>query len=197
MLRSLPDLKLCILKITFVLLFCVNAFVNGQIRLSGFVLDKENHNPVTDATVYINGTTIGTSSGKDGSFSLNNVSLPCQLMVSRVGYDLKMLNIDNLPAEQLTILLKLKTVQLSEVKVTGLNTRSQTVEKFRKLFLGTDSWGQKAKLMNDSVLVFNRYSDTVQIKADTVSAMIQFIDGTMFKKNDSLYRVKISSVFSV
>jgi len=197
MLRRLSDLKLCALKITFVLLFSVNAFVNGQNTLSGVVLDKENHNLVTDATVYINGTTIGTSSAMDGSFTLNNVSFPCQLMVSRVGYDLKMMNLDNLPTEKLTILLKLKTIQLSEVKVTGLNTRSQAVDNFRKLFLGSDSWGQKAKLMNDSVLVFNRYCDTVMINTDTVSAMIQFIDGIKYKKNDSINKLKISSVFSV
>jgi len=197
MLRSLSEPKLCVLKITFVLFFCFNAIVNGQNPLSGVILDNENHNPVTDATVYINGTTIGTSSGLDGSFSLNNVSFPCQLMVSRVGYDLKMMNIDNLPAEKLTILLKLKTIQLSEVKVTGISTRSQAVDKFRKVFLGTDDWGQKAMLLNDSVLIFNRYNDTVQINTDTVSSMIQFIDGTMFKKNDSITKVKISSVFSV
>jgi hypothetical protein len=184
-------------EIILILLFSLNLFANGQNSLKGVLLDKDNHAPVADATVYINGTTKGTSTDLNGSFTLNDVSFPCQLMVSRVGYDLKMIDIDNFYVDKLTLYLKEKTVHLSEVKVTGKNTRSHAVEKFREAFIGTDDWGKKAKLLNDSVLVFNTITDTIDIQADTLGSNNQCAGEAKFNGIDSINRLLITSTFSV
>lgn len=190
------NLKVSHIVIT-ILLFCFNSYVSGQNSLTGIVLDKMNRTPIADATVYINGTTKGTSTDSNGSFSLPEVSVPCQLMISRVGYDLKMINIDNLSTDNLTILLREKTILLSEVKVSGKNTRSEAVAKFRKAFLGTDEWGQKAILLNDSVLVFNRYNDTVRIITDTLIIRDENEDRSYSNEKDNVNKLQISDIFSV
>jgi len=178
-----------------ILLFWFNFHVNGQNSLTGNVFDKVNRTPVADATVYINGTTKGTSTDSNGFFSISEITVPCQLMISRVGYDLKMINLCNLTADDLTVLLHEKTIQLSEVKVSGKNTRSEAVEKFREAFLGTDEWGKKANLLNDSVLVFNRYNDTVKIILDTLTTKHE----NRFYSNeiDNENKFQVSQVFSV
>jgi len=188
--------KLSHLVIIF-LLFCFNSYVSGQNSLQGIVLDKENHTPIADATVYINGSTKGTSTDSKGLFILNDILFPCQLMISRVGYDLKIINLESLITEKLTVLLKEKTIQLSEVKVSGINTRNEAVSEFCKAFLGTDVWGQKAKLLNDSVLVFYRYNDTVKFIPDTLISMVENEDRSYSNVIDKVNELQISEVFSV
>ncbi|MDD5185400.1 MAG: carboxypeptidase-like regulatory domain-containing protein [Paludibacter sp.] len=88
------------------MLFCLNDFLNGQNSVKGLVLNLENQNPVSDATVYINGTTRGTSTDSNGLFELKDVSYPCQLMVRQVGYEMQVLNLDNPIKDKLAIFLK-------------------------------------------------------------------------------------------
>src|SRR5659263_286810 len=113
--------RFSIYSLTLVMLFCLNTFVNGQNSVKGLVLNMENQSPVSDATVYINGTTKGTSTDSNGLFELKDISFPCQLMVRQVGYELQILNLDNPKKDKLTIFLKLKSIQLSEVKITGVD----------------------------------------------------------------------------
>ncbi|MDD5186008.1 MAG: hypothetical protein PHS84_12180, partial [Paludibacter sp.] len=66
MFRNNGKFRFSISSLTLVMLFCLNDFVNGQNSVKGLVLNLENQNPVSDATVYINGTTRGTSTDSNG-----------------------------------------------------------------------------------------------------------------------------------
>ena len=59
---------------------------NAQLNLAGTVTD-ENDQPIVGATVVIKGTNSGTTSGKNGAFTLSaNAELPLILTVSFIGY---------------------------------------------------------------------------------------------------------------
>ena len=67
---------------------------NGSTKVSGVVRDTKG-TPVVGASVVVKGTTIGTSSGLDGAFSLQ-VPAPAQtaeLYVNFIGYDLSLIHI--------------------------------------------------------------------------------------------------------
>lgn len=55
-----------------------NLFAQG-FRIEGQVNDQESGNPIPYVTVYINGTSRGTSTNQMGQFTLEEISLPCEL----------------------------------------------------------------------------------------------------------------------
>jgi iron complex outermembrane receptor protein len=76
-----------ILVLSLLLFASLNAQQTGSI--SGTVVDKETKRPLEAANVTLAGTTLGTSSGTDGSFRLDNVPAgEYTVLVSYVGYTL-------------------------------------------------------------------------------------------------------------
>ena len=127
--------------------------VLAQNCIYGKILDANTNEPIKYAAVYINGSTIGTNTNEFGTFTLKNISLPCNLIISRLGYTIKSLIINNANTE-LTILLNEKKILLGEVNVKGQNLREQNFKYFKMGFLGTDEWGKRAILQNDSSLIY-------------------------------------------
>lgn len=68
----------------FTILFPVVSF--AQIKLSGKAMDSKSKDPLIGAAVIIKGTTTGTSTDVNGSFSISVPKLPVTLTVSSVGY---------------------------------------------------------------------------------------------------------------
>lgn len=122
--------------------------------ITGRVVDKIG-DPIETAAVYINGTTLRTSTTKNGSFELRGVSFPCQLVVSFLGYETTKLKLEGLPGKPLLLYLMEKDMKLSEVAVEGKDQRKQLVESFQDYFLGWDEWGRSALIMNENALVYN------------------------------------------
>ena len=184
-------------KIAVLLLLFISPVVSGQNTITGIVSDNVNIKPIPDATVYINGTTIGTSTNENGLFTLKEVTFPCKLIISRIGYDLMTIDIAQFNPERLTILLREKTIQLSEVEVTGKNSRDKSVQKFRNIFFGSDFWSKKILLENESVLTFSRYTDTIKHEPDSLDKLLEKIELSDLVKNDSVDKDRILNVFSV
>lgn len=85
-------MKKSLLKLAFAAVIAVLAvpFVGSRAvaqtrNLTGTVVDKQG-NPVIGAAVVVEGTTKGTSTGVDGSFSLDGVKENASLTVSFIGY---------------------------------------------------------------------------------------------------------------
>ncbi|RYY54582.1 MAG: carboxypeptidase-like regulatory domain-containing protein, partial [Chitinophagaceae bacterium] len=70
----------------FVILFCVTA--SAQRTISGTVVDVSTGQPVAGASVFINNTSKGTVSDRNGLFQLADLPEGQQeLIVSSVGYE--------------------------------------------------------------------------------------------------------------
>jgi hypothetical protein len=151
------------------LILCNNfLFLHSQITLSGRVLDAKTNQPVMFASVYINGTTKGTNTTEKGTFVLKNVAIPCELVVSHISYNLKVLPVKN-EMTDLIIELTERSIQLADVDVQGENLRKENSYYFIKWFFESNKWGQSARLLNDSVLIYKHYKeswiDSIQSKA--------------------------------
>jgi len=84
--------------------------------LQGTVYD-ESHEGMLGALIQIKGTSRGTSSGEDGTFRMNNVSLPATLIVSYIGYEAQEVLVTN--ATPVEVQLQPDAEVLDEVVFTG------------------------------------------------------------------------------
>jgi len=182
--------KAGVLTLILTLFFiCISA--TAQNSITGTVSDQTSILPVQDATVYINNTAIGTSTDLNGAFSLKNVTFPCKLIISRIGYELKTIDLAQFTPEKQIILLKAKAVQLSAVEISAKNNRGKSVDKFKRYFLGSDSWSKQIKLENNAVLEFESSTDTLQ--PDIANNYFQQIN----EENDTTKSKNSYNVFSV
>lgn len=87
--------------------------------ITGKVLEEDSKAPISAAQLQIQGTTIGTLSRDDGSFTLVNVpARDVVLVVRRIGYPLTRLTL-NAARTSIEIVLKKDVLNLDQVVVTG------------------------------------------------------------------------------
>lgn len=122
--------------------------------VTGRVVDKSGE-PIEKAAVYINGTTLRTSTKEDGGFELKGVNFPCQLVVSFLGYETMKVPLEGQPGKPLLLFLVDKDINLSEVAVEGKDLSRNLLESFNDYFLGWDTWGRAAGIVNEKALVYN------------------------------------------
>lgn len=150
-------------SLALLLLLFSPLLIFAQKNLSGIVLDNTTREPLVYALVYIDGTSVGTITDDKGYFALQAVPVPSTLVISSLNYLPKAVLIDGLHTEKLFIELQEKVFNLSEIKVSDKNLREKNIRIFKEMFLGTDKWGKKAVLNNDTVLQFDLHYDAREI----------------------------------
>lgn len=155
-------------KITL-LLIIINLYTtafNQVIR--GTVFDKKTKNTICFATVYFNGTFVGTIANQDGYFELSvakNKSMP--MTISAIGYySVTLTNFSK--TEPLVVYLEPKIYEIGEVVVSTRSLerkRRRNLALFREEFIGTTDNAQNCKILNEEDITFNYYSDEDTIKA--------------------------------
>lgn len=126
----------------------------AQGTITGRVVN-ESGQPVEIAAVYINGTTLRTSTTPNGSFELKGLTFPCQVVVSHLGFETLKLKLEEQPNKPLLLYLIEKDVKLSEVSVEGTDKRKQLTDSFKDYFLGWDTWGRSSIILNEKALTYN------------------------------------------
>ena len=144
------------------LLFSWISLVSGQ-SISGIITDINTSQPVEYANVYIQGSTSGTVSNKDGYFEFESDKLHGQLIISHVSYETSVIELSNSQKSGLLIALNPRIYDFIPVSIESKDQRLGNLKHFREEFLGSDYWGNHATIENDSVLVFSveYYSDTI------------------------------------
>jgi hypothetical protein len=139
--------------------------------LRGRVLDSETKKAIELANVFINSTTIGALTDKDGSFTLNlsgAENLP--IAVTAIGYHSLLLT-DYTTDKPYQILLNTKTYELGEVVVKAKRTFKERAERsgnlaiFRKEFLGQSANALRSKIINENDIIFQNVEGKDMIKA--------------------------------
>ncbi|KQS30908.1 SusC/RagA family TonB-linked outer membrane protein [Dyadobacter sp. Leaf189] len=106
-----------ILYLILLTIFSVG-LVQAQRTVTGIITDANDNSPLPGASVAVKGTSTGTLSDSDGSFSLNVADDASVLVVSFIGYLAQDVTIGN--TNRITIALKPDTKILNEVVVTAL-----------------------------------------------------------------------------
>lgn len=110
--------------LTYTLFLMTSAMgVSAQGTITGTIKNSENNEPIPAASVFIKGTTIGTTTNDRGVFSLQ-FSGNQTLVVSAVGFGTKEIKIGR-QQKLVNIMLVSKTQDLEEVVVTALGIKRQ------------------------------------------------------------------------
>ena len=152
----------------------------GQSTIRGVVIDSLTQEPLPMATVYINGTTQGTTTDNDGRFELTDVYLPATIIFSFVGYQPQALEFVRNPGN-LTVRLSTND-ELPEIVVSGKfnKNKKEDVEFFKSMFLGDDKWGKHATIKNEYALMFYNTYDSASYTRKVVQPFMAY-DNTVIE----------------
>ncbi|HPR32152.1 MAG TPA: carboxypeptidase-like regulatory domain-containing protein [Prolixibacteraceae bacterium] len=185
------------MKILFPILLFLTSYalrVNGQIRLSGTITDATTGEPVHLSSVYVDGTTMGTTSDASGNYSLMIPRRPFLLVVSHISYQTKSHSFSDSIPESYHFSLSPREQILPEIDILDDSHREENLETFRKNFLGEDVWGKYAWIKNEEELFFTKEfrsisftvgnTEATQITDDLNYAVIPNDDSLIVWHND-------------
>lgn len=134
-------------------------------EISGKVINPEGE-PLTGASVYIDGTTIGDITDGEGDFNFDiKPEINAALIVSFIGY--KTLYLEN-PSTDSPYLFQLEedVAVMGEVKVyNNPFSRKQLLKAFKKEFIGGRRLQRKCVILNESEIRFRYNPETLTFSA--------------------------------
>jgi len=145
-------------KLFTLLLLVYSITASAQYTLNGRVTDGVTNEPLPFATVYIDKTSTGTITDAEGKFSLNFSMENPGIVVSFVGYEPLMyqLNVSEL-ARPYVFQLQPQVVQLSDIRVDGTRDSEwyANLQVFKEHLMGTTPFALNSTLLNPEVLIID------------------------------------------
>ena len=137
-------------------------------ELSGLVLDSQTGEALIGASVFFNGSSLGTVTDQKGRFHLfSPFKTHAPLIISYLGYRSARIA-DPFELKDHTVYLDEYIQPIPEVVVTSDPfTRKQKLAVFRKEFLGDDRASRNCRILNEDVisLSFNSFDNTLTARA--------------------------------
>jgi len=152
------------------LIFFFSIFISSyaQTLIKGTVTNSKKM-PVEGASVYLNNSTIGTITDKDGNFELLIRDGKFELIISFIGYKTIIYNIDSNTYEKPLFLKLLRATNfLDEAVVTKTKYDDDwryNLSRFKIAFLGRTELALQCKILNPKVLSFEYDKTTRTLNA--------------------------------
>jgi CarboxypepD_reg-like domain len=142
-------------------LFCQILF--SQSIIQGKVVSSDTKNPLPSVSVYLNNTSIGTTTNENGFFILRNLpSEKFRLIASSIGFEtyVELINPKKISGD-ITILLKPKSDQLDNVVLLpdDPNGWKKWGKLFTDIFIGTNPNATQCHLENPEIIKFRLNAD--------------------------------------
>ncbi|HEV7350604.1 carboxypeptidase-like regulatory domain-containing protein [Telluribacter sp.] len=127
--------------------------------LAGRVTDAQTGEPLPFATVYLNSTTRGTTTGEDGRYRLPGIPMgTVEVVASYVGYESgsQTIRVTTEGVRTLNFSLKPSANMLRSVTIVGRKSRvrKRQLRKFMDELMGLSPFTSRCELLNDSVVLF-------------------------------------------
>ncbi len=110
-------------KTVFILMclfFIANTAMAREVTVSGTVTSAEDGSTIPGVTILVQGTTIGTTSGIDGSYTLQNVPEDATLVFSFVGMRTQAIDVEG--RTEIDVVMAVDAIGIDEVVVIGYGT---------------------------------------------------------------------------
>ena len=159
---------------TTIILVLLSSFIayckSANSSIKGTVLDKETLKPIHNANVYLAYTLTGSSTNKNGRYSIDKID-PGQyfLVISHVAYEELHIKINVKDGEkiQYNFYLLPKIYQMNPIFVLGDSSGwKKTLKRFLKEFLGTSENSKMTTICNTEVLDFDREGSKLYASAN-------------------------------
>jgi len=161
---------------SLVLFLCLSAAAQSQIIISGKVLDSASREPLPGASVFAQNTTMGTTSNKDGEFSIQLKSGGYELIFSFTGYKNQEVRITENKNEQLEILLVKEDKSMGEVVIQSSNEVKDGWEKYGDFFIahfiGATPFAERCSIQNREAVRFFYYKRSDKLKVLTTEPLL-------------------------
>ena len=111
-----------IIRILSILFFSILTGLSASpqtIQVSGVVKDEITLEPINDVNIKINGTNKGTSSDKNGRFSLILDKIPASITLSCIGYETVYYDIGKAQSKPIVFILRQSVYNLKEVDISA------------------------------------------------------------------------------
>lgn len=133
--------------------------------IKGTILDQKTHEIIINASVYFNGSFVGTFSDQNGDFELNVSHFSSSpLTISALGYYSVTLT-DFSPGKPLIVYLNPKAYEIEEVVIKAKSfarERARNLKLFRENFLGTTANAGSCKIINEDDITLLLENDTLK-----------------------------------
>jgi hypothetical protein len=169
---------------TLLFFICTIAAVycNAQLTIRGKVVDNTTDLPVSNASVYINNTSIGTVTNDKGTFILTASNIYSgELIISSVGYQVLSFKLNDTDASTnfYTIKLDVKENVLKEVLILNDVARQNWMKILKENFLGITEEADNCILQNPGAVYFAKgeNKNSLYAYADTPLVIINKLLG--------------------
>lgn len=157
------------MKFLFGFCFLLTGLIaNGQKQLKGIVLDEQTNKPISNASVFLNTTSVGTITNEGGSFSLTIPSGKYELVISSIGYETNVQNINSTaPIDFITVKLKVKAAVMQTVIIEPYEKDGwlKWGKFFIESFIGTSSFATECQIKNTKVIKFRHSKQRNELSA--------------------------------
>lgn len=168
-------MKLSFITHVFLILFLIflnnlNSQSKQTYSISGVVLDDDTGEPIPTVNVFLDGTTLGTSTDKNGEYKINYIPTGSyKIIASMIGYEKKGLVISLVAMQTIEINFQLVpySYELDEISITTERDYDwiDDAERFQNQILGTSINSRDCEIVNREVLKFSN-SDDVRLMAE-------------------------------
>lgn len=170
----------CIIKYCAIVFFScaiIRAGENKEVKIKGQVLDDETGAPIENVDVFLDNTTIGTVTGRDGKYVISKIPFGSyKIIFSYIGYETEERDFFSYKngTFEFNVSLRKKIINLNQVNVTGAIPEDwkDNLKTFTKVFLGKTENSEKTKIINPEVLNFVMDKNTDVLKAYSDSTVI-------------------------
>jgi len=142
--------------------------VFSQFTVTGKVVDSATKEPLHGASVFCQNTTSGTTTNKEGEFSLPLKSGGYELIISFTGYQVKEIRISNNDNNPLQVEMTKEEKAMGEVVIRSSNEVKDGWEKYGKFFLenfiGSTPNAAQCSLQNPEAVHFYYYKKSEKLK---------------------------------
>lgn len=131
-------------------------YLQAQYIISGKVVMEETGSPLPGASVYINGSTIGTTANEKGEFIFPPVGNGLyEIVASYIGYELLVYRA-TIQSNNLQVQFKLrpKPTALRNIVVLTKEGRAKWLKIFRENFLGITQAADRCTIINEEEILF-------------------------------------------
>jgi len=130
--------------------------VHGQGIISGKVISESTGKPLSGASVYINSSTIGTTTNENGEYRLHVAGNGFyDVVASYVGFEIIVYRA-TIQSKDIQVIFKLqeKPTELRNVVVLSKEGRARRLKILRENFLGITEAAEKTKIENEDEILF-------------------------------------------
>lgn len=158
------------MKLFYCFCFCVFSLAaNGQKLIKGVVLNKDNK-PIPNASVFVNTSSIGTTSDELGNFAMKTPVGRCVIVIASAGFETysQIISSKEIP-DRMAVTLQTKPLEKNAYEKNGWTNWGNF---FMLNFIGSSANAQECKIKNPKAIHFSVSEERNELSASTDEPLI-------------------------